>query len=98
MDKQKVSDSNRRLANVALGAGGFGAWPIVSTPGLSPESIKALRDAYAKTLQDPEFIAEAKKRGWELKPTAGEELATLAKEVVDQPPDVVARLKKLLGK
>jgi tripartite-type tricarboxylate transporter receptor subunit TctC len=98
MDKQKVSDSNRRLANVALGSGGFGAWPIVSTPGLSPESIKVLREAYAKTLQDPEFVAEAKKRGWELKPTAGEELATLAKEVIDQPPEVVARLKKLLGK
>jgi tripartite-type tricarboxylate transporter receptor subunit TctC len=98
MEKQKVSDSNRRLANVALGSGGFGAWPIVSTPGLPSESTKVLREAYAKTLQDPEFLAEAKKRGWELKPTTGEELATLAKEVIDQPPEVVARLKKLLGK
>jgi tripartite-type tricarboxylate transporter receptor subunit TctC len=98
MDKQKVADSHRRLAIVALGSGGFGAWPIVSTPGLSPETTKVLREAYAKTLQEPEFLAEAKKRGWELKPTTGEELATLAKEVIDQPPDVVARLKKLLGK
>jgi tripartite-type tricarboxylate transporter receptor subunit TctC len=57
-----------------------------------------LRAAYAKTLQDPDFVEEAKKRGWELKPTAGEELATLAKEVIEQPPEVIARLKKLLGK
>jgi hypothetical protein len=98
MEKQKVPDSNRRLAVVALGSGGFGAWPIVSTPGLSAEHTKSLRAAYAKTLQDPEFIEEAKKRGAELKPTGGEELAALAREVIDQPPDVVARLKKLLGK
>ena len=98
MDKQKVPESNRRLAIVALGSGGFGAWPIVSTPGLSPEHVKSLRGAYAKTLQDPEFLEEAKKRGWELKPIAGEELAPLAKEVTEHPPDVVARLKKLLGK
>jgi tripartite-type tricarboxylate transporter receptor subunit TctC len=97
MDKQKVSDSNRRLANVALGSGGFGAWPIVSTPGLSPEHTRLLRAAYANTLQDPDFLEEAKKRGWDLKPTAGEELATLAKEVTEQPAEVVARLKKLLG-
>ncbi|HEY7556199.1 MAG TPA: tripartite tricarboxylate transporter substrate-binding protein [Candidatus Binatia bacterium] len=98
MEKQKVSDSNRRLANVALGSGGFGAWPIVSTPGLSADHTKLLRVAYAKTLEEPEFRAEAKKRGWELKPTTGEELATLAKEVTEQPSEVIARLKKLLGK
>lgn len=97
MDKQKVPESNRRLAVVALGSGGFGAWPIVSTPGLSPEYSGLLRGAYAKTLQDPDFVEEAKKRGWELKPTAGEELSALAKEVIDQPPEVIARLKKLLG-
>ena len=98
MEKQKIPDSNRRLANVALGSGGFGAWPIVSTPGLSPEHTKLLREAYAKTLEEPEFREEAKKRGWELKPTRGEELETLAKEVTEQPPEVIARLKKLLGK
>jgi tripartite-type tricarboxylate transporter receptor subunit TctC len=98
MDKQKVAESNRRLANVALGSGGFGAWPIVATPGLTPAHTKLLREAYAKTLEEPDFREEAKKRGWELKPTAGEELETLAKEVTEQPPEVIARLKKLLGK
>jgi tripartite-type tricarboxylate transporter receptor subunit TctC len=98
MDKQKVSDSNRRLANVALGSGGFGAWPIVATPGLTAAHVKLLREAYAKTLEEPDFREEAKKRGWELKPTRGEELESLAKEVTEQPPEVIARLKKLLGK
>jgi hypothetical protein len=30
-------------------------------------------------------------------PVAGEELEALAKDVVAQPPDVIQRLKKLLG-
>jgi tripartite-type tricarboxylate transporter receptor subunit TctC len=98
MDKYKATDANRRLAVVALGAGGFGSWPIVSTPGLPPERLKILRDGYAKTLQEPELLAEAKKRGWELRPVGGEDLATLAKEVSVQPGEVVARMKQLMGK
>ena len=33
----------------------------------------------------------------ELDPVSGEELESLAKEIVAQPPDVVERMKKLLG-
>ena len=82
---------------VALGAGGFGSWPIVSTPGLPPDRLKTLREAYAKALQEPDLLEEAKKRGWELRPVGGEELETLAKEVSVQPADVVERMKKLMG-
>jgi tripartite-type tricarboxylate transporter receptor subunit TctC len=85
------------LAIVALGAGGFGSWPIVSTPGLPPERLQTLRDGYAKTLQEPDLLEEAKKRGWELRPVGGEELQALAREVSVQPSDVVERMKRLMG-
>jgi tripartite-type tricarboxylate transporter receptor subunit TctC len=98
MEKDKVAESNRRLATVALGSGGFGSWPIVSSPGLGVERTKILRDAYAKTLQDPDLVNEAKKRGWELRPVGGEELQALAKEVTAQPADVLERMKVLMGK
>jgi hypothetical protein len=42
------------------------------------------------------FLAEAKRAGWEIRPTSGEDLQALAKEVIDQPPEVVDWLKKLL--
>lgn len=71
---------------------------IVSTPGLPAERVKILRDAHARTLKDPELLAEAKKRGWEIKPVSGEQLEVIAKDVIDQPPDVIEWLKKLLGK
>ena len=97
MEKDKVSDANRRLAVVALGSGGFGSWPIVSTPNLPPDRLKILRGAYAKMLQEPDLLDEAKKRGWELRPVGGEDLEALAKEVSVQPADVVERMKKLIG-
>jgi tripartite-type tricarboxylate transporter receptor subunit TctC len=98
MDQYKTPETKRRQAIVYLGAGGFGTWPIVSTPGVPVDRAKILREAYAKTLKDPDFSDEAKKRGWELRPVSGEELQVLAKEVVDQPPEVVEWLKKLLAK
>ncbi|MGH7772275.1 MAG: Bug family tripartite tricarboxylate transporter substrate binding protein [Candidatus Binatia bacterium] len=98
MDRHKTSEARRRFATVYLGAGGFGAWPIVSSPGVPLDRVKILREAYTKTLKDPELLEEAKKRGWETKPVSGDELEALAKEVITQPPEVVEWLKKLLGK
>jgi tripartite-type tricarboxylate transporter receptor subunit TctC len=99
MDQYRISEAKRRLATVYLGQGGFGSRPIVSTPGVSPERVQILREAYAKTLNDSEFVEEAKKKKWpEIQFSSGAELETLAKEVVDQPAEVIDWLKKLLGK
>jgi hypothetical protein len=50
-----------------------------------------------KTVNDPELLEDAKKKKLELDPVAGDELETLAREIVAQPPEVVERMKKLLG-
>jgi tripartite-type tricarboxylate transporter receptor subunit TctC len=65
--------------------------------GVPAERVKILREAYTKTLRAPEFLEEAKKNRWELKPVAAEELEALAKEVVAQLPEVIERMKQLLG-
>jgi len=97
MDQYKTPQSGRGLATVLLGADGMGR-PMFGPPGLPPDLLKILRDAYAKTMADEQFIAEVKKRNYEFDPVGGEELQTLAKELTSQPPDVVERLKKVLGK
>ena len=96
MDQEKVAEAKRRLARVILGPGAFGR-PILATPGIPPDRVKLLREAYAKMLKDPEFAAEATKRQWEINPVSGEKLEALAKEVIQQPPDVIERMKKILG-
>jgi tripartite-type tricarboxylate transporter receptor subunit TctC len=96
MDKRKSSDSTRRLASVLLSPDRIGR-PLAATPGIPPERLKILRDAFKKALGEPEFIAEAKTRGWEIEPVSGEELEAIAKKVVVQPPDVIERMKKILS-
>lgn len=97
MEKEKTPEAGRRLATVVLGAGVFGR-PILGGPGIPRERVKILRESFMKAVSDPEFLAEAKKRNWEVNPVSGERLEALAKEVIDQPPEVIERVRKLLGR
>ena len=97
MDQYKTPEATRRLANVVLAAGALGR-PLVSTPGIPPERVTILREAFNKTLNDPDFLAEIEMRKYELQPVKGEELQAMAKDVIAQPPDVIERMRKLLGK
>ena len=44
-----------------------------------------------------ELIAEAKKQGFNAEHIPGEDLEALANEVMSQPADVVASMKKVMG-
>ena len=50
-----------------------------------------------KTMNDPELLAEAKKKGLSITPTRGEELEMAAKSVVVQSPEMLQRLKTLMN-
>ena len=56
-----------------------------------------IRDAFNKTINDPALLAEAERRRLDIDPSTGEELDSLAKEVMTAPPDVVEKVKKLIG-
>ena len=96
MDKYKTPENVRRLVKVVVAADEFGR-PIVFPPGVPPDRVKIIRDAFNKAIQDPALIAEAEKRRLDLDPEFGEELDKLAKEVMTTPPDIVERVKKLIG-
>jgi len=71
--------------------------PMMGTPGIPADRIKILRDAFNTTMKDPEFLTDIDKRQFDLDPVPGEELEKIVKDVMSQPPDVIARMKKLLG-
>jgi tripartite-type tricarboxylate transporter receptor subunit TctC len=96
MDEFKTEDLGRRLATVVLASGEFGR-PYQLPPGIPAARLKVLRDAFVKTMADRGFLDEAKRRNLEVKPSTGEELEKLAKEVMGQPPQVIERVKKLMG-
>jgi tripartite-type tricarboxylate transporter receptor subunit TctC len=96
MDRYKTPEAGRRLVRVILTAATLGR-PIAVTPGTPTDRLKLLREAYLKSLKDPELLAEAKKQRWEIDPLSGEEMEKLAKEVIAQPKDVIERMKWVLG-
>ena len=97
MDEHKTPETGVRLATIILAVGAFGR-PYVSSPGLPPERAKIIQAAFKKTITDPDFQAQAKERRLDIDPVGGDELATLAREVIAQPTDVVERMKRLLEK
>jgi tripartite-type tricarboxylate transporter receptor subunit TctC len=97
MEKHKTPESGKRLTTVILSPGLFGR-PIVGSPGIPADRVKILRDGFLKAMKDPELVAEAEKRGWEPDPVSGEKLQALAREVVTQPQEVIARMNTVLGK
>jgi len=96
MDQYKTPEAGKRLTRVILVAATLGR-PIAAPPGIAPDRLKLLRDAYQKTLKDPELIAETKRQKWEIEPLTGEEMEKLAKEVTAQPKEVIERMKWVLG-
>jgi tripartite-type tricarboxylate transporter receptor subunit TctC len=97
MQQYKTSEAGRRLAKVILTAATLGR-PIGVAPATPAERVKALRDAYARAIADPDLLGEAAKQGWEVNPLTGEELQTLSKEVITQPREIIERMKWVLGR
>ena len=97
MDEYKTSEANRRLVTVVVASGEFGSAPMLAPPGIAAEQVKILRTAYAKALTSPELIADAKKQGLDVELIHGDDLEALAKEVMNQPADVIASMKKVMG-
>lgn len=96
MDKRKAPDITRRLATVLLSPDNIGR-PLATSPGVPAERVKLLRESFNKALTDAEFLAEAKRRGWEIERVTGEELEATGKRVMAQPADVIDRMKKILA-
>jgi tripartite-type tricarboxylate transporter receptor subunit TctC len=95
MDEHKTAESERRLVPMVLAATDFGR-PIVAPPAIPVERLKILRDAFLKTMKDPELLAEAKRKNFDITPSSGEDLEALAKQVMAQTPEVVTRVKTLM--
>ena len=63
---------------------------------MPPARVAALRKAFDETMQDPAFLAEAKRLQLDVEPMQGEEVAALVRSVLATPPAVVTRVRKVL--
>jgi tripartite-type tricarboxylate transporter receptor subunit TctC len=96
-DKLNTPEESRQVADVILRGGDFGR-PWVMPPDTPAEVVKTMRAAYAKAMADNALLEEAKQTKLDVEYVPGEELQKLAEKMMSQPPGVVKRVKKLLGK
>src|SRR5262245_48967608 len=88
-----TSDDGRVILHAAASTGEFGR-SILTTPGVPPERLGALRTAFAAMLKDPDFLAAAEKRNLMVDPGTGEEMDTLLRETLKLPQEVAERIGK----
>jgi tripartite-type tricarboxylate transporter receptor subunit TctC len=96
MEQKRTPELNRRVAEAILAGNQLGR-PMVAPPGTPPEAVKILRTAYMNVFSDPHFLAEVKRLKIAKDPSPGEDLQNVIRQVMDQPQDVIARLKPLLA-
>ncbi len=70
--------------------------PFIAPPGLAPERVKMLRDAFDATMKDPEFMADVGRSKLELLPVGGDELARRIDRIYATPKDVVDEIGNLI--
>jgi len=62
--------------------------------GTPDDAVRIMREAFAKTIKDPEQIAEAKKAKVELEFVDGDETLKIIREVLAQPKEIVDEFTK----
>ncbi len=67
-----------------------------ATNAAPADRVAVLRAAFAATMKDPEFLAEAQQLGFEVDPVLGEKMQKIVEKVLATPKDVAAKAKGLL--
>jgi tripartite-type tricarboxylate transporter receptor subunit TctC len=67
--------------------------PFVTSPGVPPERVAVLRNAFDSLMNDPAFRADAKKAGIDISPVAGARIQTIVGEFMNTPAEIVAKAK-----
>jgi tripartite-type tricarboxylate transporter receptor subunit TctC len=65
------------------------ARPFAAPPEVPAERVAALRRAFDAVMHDPDFVAEARKLGLEVRPFGGDDVQKLVAEISVSPADVV---------
>lgn len=80
----------------AIGASSEIGRSIITTPGVPPERLAALRTAFQKMVKDPAFLDAMKKREIPIFGATGEEMDEVTKLVMKTPPKTLELTKALL--
>jgi tripartite-type tricarboxylate transporter receptor subunit TctC len=90
------NDAARKLIQLALHDVGAITYLYSFPPGTPKDRVQIMRRAFQATLQDGEFVAEAKKGNFELDPVTGEEVEKIVNGFFKADEATVNRMRELL--
>ena len=90
------TEEAKNLIQVVARVNGPSTRPYLLPPGTPKERVEILRKAFADTMRDPEFLAEAKKAKLDINPDDGAGLERNVRDIFKLGPPLVAKLKEIL--
>jgi hypothetical protein len=70
---------------------------LTAPEGVPQNRIAALRKAFAATMKDPAFLAEAKKRKLEISPVSGVEVEKIVRKLFTASAEMIGKIKAAIG-
>jgi tripartite-type tricarboxylate transporter receptor subunit TctC len=92
-----ATDERSRNILALLGSGPDIGRSLVAEPGIPAERATALRKAFMAAIEDPDYVAEMKKRHLNIEPLSGEEVQKIVAACVATPKELVDQAKRYIG-
>jgi hypothetical protein len=88
-------DETRQVIELIVAQQIFGR-PYIAPPGTAPEQVKTLRDAFAATMQDKQFLDDAEKARIDVTPSSGDKVQDVVQKLYASPKNIVERAKEAI--
>jgi tripartite-type tricarboxylate transporter receptor subunit TctC len=95
MGELAANDQDRAVIKLLVGTQLMGR-PFLTAPDVPADRVAALRQAFDRTMADPEFIADARKRDLDVSPMTGAGIDKLLSEFYASPKAVTERAAKVI--
>ncbi|MBX9740863.1 MAG: hypothetical protein K2X62_12345 [Beijerinckiaceae bacterium] len=90
------NDADKKAVEMVVSQQIFGR-PYIAPPGTVPERLKILRAAFAATMSDPEFLADAQKSRIDVAPSSGEKVQEVVEKLFATPKETIKRAKEIIS-
>ena len=90
------NDEQRQVFRL-LSSGPALGQPYVAPPDLPADRLAVLRHAFAATLGDESFLADAKKIRFDIDPISADDVAKIVHDTTHAPADIIAKAKAAMG-
>jgi tripartite-type tricarboxylate transporter receptor subunit TctC len=90
-----TNDEQRQALRFLYSAETFGR-PYAAPPDVRPERVAALRKAFLDTFADADFLADAARQGFDVRPISGVDMTALIEEMARTPKPIIDRVAALM--